>query len=92
MPKSKTTSLLGRVVATPGVLEAVPRPELMAALTRHLHGDWGDVCESDWRRNDRAIRDMTRLFSAYHASDGTKFWIITEADRSATTFLLPEEY
>jgi len=82
----------GRLLATPGVLEAVPKAELLAAFERHRHCDWGDVCDSDRIANDRALHCGQRLFSVYHALDGTKFWIITEADRAATTLLLPEEY
>ena len=83
---------LGRVVATPGVLGAVPRSELFAALERHMRRDWGDVCEADWRANDRALKIGERLLSSYKSNDGVKFWIITEWDRSSTTFLLPSEY
>lgn len=82
----------GKVVATPGVLEAIPRVELMQALSRHLRGDWGEVSAQDAAANDRALAEDTRLFSAYRSSQERKFWIITEADRSATTVLLPEEY
>lgn len=83
---------LGKLVATPAVLDAVPRHELLDAYQRHEHCDWGDVCDSDRMRNDRAVRNMERLLSVYHSSDGVKFWIITEADRSHTTILLPSEY
>ena len=82
----------GQVVMTPGAAEAIPELVRIAALTRHLNGDWGDVCEEDKAANNRALRDGDRLLSAYRAPDGTKFWIITEADRSATTILLPDEY
>lgn len=83
---------LGRVVATRGILDVVPRGELLAALRRHQNCDWGDVPASDWATNDRALTRRERILSAYHADNQTKFWIITEADRSATTLLLPEEY
>lgn len=83
---------LGRVVATPGVLEQVPRAELFAAVERHLCGDWGDLSEQDKRENNAGVRSGGRILSAYHSTDGTKFWIITEADRSYTTVLLPGEY
>lgn len=83
---------LGRMLATPGVLAAVPEPEMRAALGRHMRGDWGDVCPDDAAANECALREGTRLLSSYATNDGTKFWIITEADRSATTVLLPEEY
>ena len=83
---------LGRIVATPGVLAAVSLSELVAALRRHASGDWGDISSDDRAANDAALREGERLLSAYQTRDGTKFWIITEADRSATTFLLPDEY
>jgi hypothetical protein len=83
---------LGRLVATPGALEAVPLHDIKAALARHHSGDWGEVCESDGALNDEAITDGSRILSAYVSSNDTKFWIITEADRSCTTVLLPSEY
>ena len=83
---------VGRTVATPGVLEAVPRKELVAALERHKRCDWGGVCEADWKANDRGLKNGERLVSSYCAENGTKFWIITEGDRSYTTILLPKEY
>lgn len=83
---------MGETVATPGVLERVPRPEILKALSRHAQGDWGVVCQEDRRRNDLALKQGWVLHSAYLAASGVKFWIITEADRSATTVLLPEEY
>lgn len=83
---------LGRVVATPGVLGAVSRKELLAALERHQNCDWGDVSPEDQKSNNYALHHKERVFSAYTAEDETRFWIITEADRSATTLLLPEEY
>jgi hypothetical protein len=61
-------------------------------LLRHMHGDRGDLDPEDQRRNDQAVRNGTRLLSAYHPTEGTHIWMITEADRSATTILLPEEY
>lgn len=79
-------------MATPGVLDAVPRSELFSALQRHLQGDWGDLSSTDRRNNGQALRKGGQLFSVYHSSTGVKFWIITEADRSCTTFLLPSEY
>ena len=81
----------GGVFKTPGVAD-IPQTVLLAALKRHLSGDWGDVSEDDKQSNDEAVKDSDRIFSAYCAPDGTKFWIITESDRSATTFLLPDEY
>ncbi len=88
-----TTFPLGQLLATPGVLEAATGDDLLVYLGRHARGDWGVVCDSDKRLNDQALKDGTRLFSAYVLRDGsTRIWIITEADRSATTILLPDEY
>ena len=83
---------LGRVVATPNVLKAVSKTEIFAALQRHQNCDWGDVSPDDKKTNDNAVRNGDRLFSVYHSKSGTKFWIITEWDRSATTVLLPKDY
>lgn len=83
---------LGRLLMTPGVQAQIPPSELMQALRRHAHGDWGDLGEEDCRSNELALKDGARLLSAYHSRSGVKFWVITEADRSATTVLLPDEY
>jgi hypothetical protein len=84
----------GRAVATPGALAALSQagvaPE--ALLDRHVRGDWGELCEDDRRMNAEALSTGGRLLSAYALPDGTRVWIITEADRSATTLLLPQEY
>jgi hypothetical protein len=85
---------LGRIVGTPGALlaleEAGENPH--AFLRRHLAGDWGDLDDHDRHENERSLTDGCRLLSAYTLSTGTRLWIITEADRSATTLLLPSEY
>ena len=83
---------LGQLLMTPGVQAAVPPSELMRALRRHARGDWGEVDREDWRANDDALKHGARLLSSYTTGAGTKFWIITEADRSSTTALLPSEY
>ena len=83
---------LGRTVITRGALDALDGEEIYAGIARHARGDWGDLCSEDKVANDDAIRVGTRLLSAYHTHSGRKFWIITEADRSITTVLLPEEY
>jgi len=85
---------LGQVVATPGALAALndAGEEPNAFLDRHASGDWGDVDKSDQKANDEALQRSERVFSAYKLNNGTRLWIITEADRSATTLLLPEEY
>lgn len=82
----------GTVVMTHGVQASISPPELMAALHRHLSGDWGELGEEDWKTNEAALRCGERLLSAYNSANGQRFWIITEADRSSTTALLPEEY
>ena len=83
---------LGNIYATPGVLAAIPHDEVIRALARHQSGDWGDVDAEDQQENEFSLGRRLRLLSAYHARSGLKFWIITEADRSATTVLLPDEY
>jgi hypothetical protein len=90
-PRSKFQ--LGQVVSTPGALEqAGSIDELVPLLYRHATGDWGDLDEEDKDANDRAVKyDNDRILSAYDTPRG-RFWIITEADRSVTTVLLPEEY
>ena len=84
---------LGRVVATPGalklLLEAGRHPFDYLAL--HATGDWGELCAFDRRQNEIALRDGYRVLSSYEVPTG-KVWIITEADLSITTILLPEEY
>src|SRR5271169_6394456 len=82
----------GRLVATPSALDAIPQDEMVQALSRHLRGDWGTLDDHDRNANERALKDGGRLFSQYHSGQNVKFWIITEADRSATTILLPEDY
>lgn len=85
---------LGRLVATPGALAALEdnAAGCTAYLERHASGDWGELCEEDMQANEEAVAERLRILSAYRLGDGTKIWIITEADRSATTLLLPEEY
>lgn len=83
---------LGQVLATPGVIDAVGASDIKRGLWLHSQGEWGDVSEADQAANDQALIDGTRLLSAYQAETGTRFWVITEADRSSTTVLLPDEY
>lgn len=85
---------LGQVVATPGALAALERLEVNAAdlLRRHARGDWGQVPPEDAVANDQSLIDGLRVLSSYPMTDGTRIWVITEADRSVTTLLLPEEY
>jgi hypothetical protein len=83
---------MGRLMITPAALAALTQHDIQLALTRHVLGDWGDVCAEDAAENELSLREGLRLFSVYHAGNGTKFWIITEADRSVTTVLLPDDY
>ena len=85
---------LGQIVATPGAIEALKQAgeDPSALLIRHVHGDWGEVDKHDWNENNESLRTGERIFSAYTLQNGTRLWIITEADRSVTTLLLPEDY
>ena len=84
----------GGIYATPNAIDSIPERERLDALLRHLSGDWGDVCEEDRAENEFALAQGLRLFSVYRseADPRVKFWIITEADRSITTILMPEDY
>lgn len=84
----------GRVLATPGALAALASAGVAphAMLARHLAGDWGEVPPEDARENEQAVREGFRILSAYRLPTGTRVWLLTEADRSASTFLLPSEY
>lgn len=81
---------LGQTVQTPGA--ASLGVFFLSYLTRHVTGDWGDLCDEDKAANDEAVKVGTRVFSSYIVDGQTKIWIITEADRSVTTVLLPSEY
>lgn len=85
---------LGQVVATPGALAVLEARGLSAAdlLARHQAGDWGDVSPQDLRANELALQRGYRLLSSYTLAKGVRIWVITEADRAATTLLLPSEY
>jgi hypothetical protein len=84
---------LKRVVATPGALKLLGKSggDPFDYLARHATGDWGELCGFDRRQNEIGLRDGYRVFSSYKVPAGS-VWIITEADRSVTTILLPEEY
>lgn len=81
-----------RLMITRNAKETLPRLDINVAVNRHLAGDWGDVCEADKGVNEDALKNGGRLLSVYHTQGGVKFWIITEADYSATTVLLPSDY
>lgn len=85
---------LGRILATPGAIEALDEAgqEWLVFLQRHVVGDWGDLHPHDCQENEAALARGGRLFSAYNLTTGQRLWIITEYDRSATTLLLPREY
>lgn len=89
----------GRILATPGCLEALEKAgqNFLELLQRHLAGDWGTVCPEDAEANNQALKDGSRLLSAYVLKTGEKIWLITEAEddngnRAATTGILPTEY
>ena len=108
-PSSTTTTTqpplfeLGQLCYTPGAQDVMLRYQVNAfqLLTRHVTGDWGDLCKEDADSNNEALKEGTRIFSSYvlppPVSEGQslvpcKIWVITEADQSVTTILLPEEY
>lgn len=82
----------GQVVATRGALATLTQEDVESALKKHAAGEWGELCDEDRQANDDALKHGARLLSAYRSTQGEKFWVITEWDRSATTVLLPEEY
>jgi len=90
----------GAIVGTPGAIEATTPEYRQQCLTRHLSGDWGCCCAEDKATNDEAVQHGSRILSSYPLDPATPckgygdntLWIITEADRSVTTFLLPSEY
>ena len=86
---------LGQIVSTPGALSALGDEGTSsdALLQRHVTGDWGELSEEDRRENELSVKEGFRILSSYKLPrTGVKLWIITEADRSATTLLLPDEY
>ena len=85
---------LGETFITPGAQDAldIAGETAIQFLRRHMSADWGEVSEDDAKENEMSLTDGFRLLSAYRTAKGQKIWIITEADRSATTILLPSEY
>ena len=85
---------LGRVVATPGALEALNRSgqSVWSVLSRHISEDWDECDEGDRAANDRAVEDGSRILSVYRLTTGETVWVVTEADRASTCLLLPDEY
>ena len=84
----------GQIVATPGAIEALHEADqgILEFLLRHVSGDWGETGREDAAENELALTEGFRIFSVYRTRLGVKLWLITEADRSVTTLLLPEEY
>src|SRR5438093_11447488 len=84
----------GQIVATPGALALLEQSNKtpLEFLSRHLRGDWGDLCQDDKTGNELSLKHGFRLMSSYRVSESETLWIITEADRSATTLLLSYEY
>lgn len=91
--QAKPLFALGQTFTTPGALVVMQGMGIspVSLLSRHQAGDWGDLDEEDKRENETAVKHGFRVFSSY-VFDTVKFWVVTEADRSATTILLPEEY
>ena len=82
----------GRIVVTRNALDQLPPHDVFRAIGRHIRGDWGELGEEDRKEKEAALRKGLRLLSVYTATNAKSFWIITEADRSLTTVLLPEDY
>jgi len=92
--QNKVLFPLGEIYLTVGAQDALEESKQLPNefLARHQTGDWGLVCADDRRENDFSVKEGFRILSAYKTSVGEKLWIITEADRSSTTCLLPSEY
>lgn len=83
---------LGRVVITSNAQDILSGADINTGLSRHQSGDWGKVSKADWQANDNALKSGERILSSYTDASGKTFWIITEADRSHTTVLMPDDY
>jgi hypothetical protein len=88
----KTKFPLGQAFITGNALDKRDPDDVLRAIVRHASGDWGEVCDEDKRINDQGLEHGTRVLSAYTDRNGVKFWVITEAERSVTTILLPDDY
>jgi len=83
----------GTIVMTKNVQNTIPAEDILDAIKRHIGCDWGELSDADWEKNNSAVvNNNARIVSAYRDCNDEKFWIITEADRSATTVLLPSDY
>lgn len=83
---------LGRILTTPNALSRLTIEDILLGIRQHQAGDWGDVSDEDRQENELSLKEGFRLWSVYHSAAGVKFWIITEADRRASTIQLPEDY
>jgi hypothetical protein len=92
METQRTHFKTGRTLITSQALGELEPMDVLVALRRHSSKDWGECCQEDAEANDQAVADGSRILSVYRDRHGTQFWIITEADRSATTVLLPSDY
>ena len=82
---------LGAILITPGAESLLTPQELLTALHRHQHGDFGDLTPEDFRMNHRGLSTCGMIMSVYHSASGPVFWIQTHGTRSHTTILLPGE-
>ncbi|QDH60965.1 hypothetical protein [Pandoraea pnomenusa] len=94
LPIRRARLLLGRLLATPAAVDAIQSTgaSIYALVNRHACGDWGDLPEADREQNELSVVAGQRVLSCYALTGDQKVWIITEADRSTTTILLPDEY
>lgn len=83
---------LGRIITTPTALANLTQVDISTAIQRHQAGDWGDVDPHQREENELSLKEGLRLFSIYHSERRLRFWVMTEADRSVTTVLLPQDY
>ncbi len=92
--ESKVLFPLGNVYLTIGAREALEESNQTANeyLARHQKGDWGIVGKEDWKENELSVKEGFRILSSYRTSQNVKIWVITEADRTSTTLLEPNEY
>ena len=90
--QSEVSFPMGRIVMTANAVRTLPLSDVATGLLRHARGDWGDVGEAGRRENESALSQGSSLHSAYHNRRGVAFWVMTEATRSLTTVLLPDDY
>jgi len=84
--------LLGKIVATPAALQSLSVEDICRAIDSHVCGQWGLVSDADRAENEFALQHGLRLISVFESKGGIRFWVLTEADRSVTTLLLPDDY